>query len=106
MREFQAIQKQHANWKRIIHSKWFLLFLLVCIFFLLRGFLRIYGKYRVVHEDYTTLQAEVEHLQKRQIELDTHIKRIESEEGKDFEIRQKFDVVKPGEKTLYIIDTP
>lgn len=106
MREFQAIQKKHAFWKKIIHSPWFLLFMCMCIFFLSKGLLRIYGKYKTIHSEYTILQSDVETLQKRDAELDTYIKRIDSPEGKDYEIRKKLDVAKPGEKTLYIIDTP
>jgi cell division protein FtsB len=106
MREFHAIQKQHDNWKKVIHSKWFLLFLLVCIFFLSRGVFRIYGKYSLIQKDFNELQSDVQTLQKRDAELDVYIKRIDSPEGKDYEIRKKLDVAKPGEKTLYIVDTP
>lgn len=106
MREFHAIQKQHDTWQKIIHSKWFLIFLGICIFFLSRGLLRIYGKYKAVQHDYVELQTDVTTLQKRDAELDVYIKRIDSPEGKDYEIRKKLDVAKPGEKTLYIIDTP
>ncbi len=106
MREFHAIQKQHDTWKKIIHSKLFLLFLLICIFFISRGLLRIYGKYATIRNDYDELQADVHDLQKRDAELDTYIKRIDSEDGRDYEIRKKLDVAKPGEKTLYIINTP
>lgn len=106
MREFQARKKQHANLKKIIHSKWFLLFLCICIFFLGKGLIRMYGKYTTVRDDFDTLQTDMYHLQKREIELDKNIRRIDDEEGKDYEIRKKLDVVKPGEKVLYIIDTP
>ena len=106
MREFHEIQKQHDTWQKIINSKWFLLFLGICIFFLTRGVIRIYSKYRVIQHDYSELQTDVQALQHRDAELDTYIKRIDSEEGKDYEIRKKLDVAKPGEKTLYIVDTP
>jgi cell division protein FtsB len=106
MREFQARKKQYTNFQRVIHSRWFLFFLCICIFFLARGLFRMYGKYRVVRGDFDGLHADVDHLQKRERELDMYIKRIESDQGRDFEIRKKLDVVKPGEKVLYIIDTP
>lgn len=106
MREFQARKKQHANLKKITNSKWFLLFLCVCIFFLSRGLVRMLGKYKVVRDDFDTLKADVNHLQKREAELDKNIQRIDGEDGRDYEIRKKLDVVKPGEKVLYIIDTP
>ena len=106
MREFQARKKQNANVQKIMKSKWFLLFLCTCIFFLGRGLLRMYGKYKAVSSDFDMLQADMDNLQKRETELDRNIKRIDGEEGKDYEIRKKLDVVKPGEKVLYIIDTP
>ena len=106
MREFQARKKQYANWQKIIHSKWFLLVLCILIFFLARGLLRMYGKYRIVRDDFETLNVDMGHLEQREKELDRNIRRIDGEEGRDYEIRKKLDVVKPGEKVLYIIDTP
>ena len=89
-----------------MHSPWFLSFLCVCIFFLTRGLFRIYRTYTHIHHDYVELQSNIDTLQKRNTELNTQIQRIESPEGKDYEIRKKLDVAKPGEKTLYIVDTP
>lgn len=106
MREFHAIKKQQANWKKTIHSKWFLLFLCICIFFISRGLFRVYSKYKSIKNDYQSLKLDVDNLEKREKELDTYIKRIDSDEGKDYEIRKKLDVSKPKEKTLYIIDKP
>ncbi len=106
MREFQARKKQYAHLQKIMESKWFLLFLCVCIFFLAKGLLRMYGKYRVVRNDFQSLDADMNNLEKRQIELDKNINHIDNEDGRDYEIRKKLDVVKPGEKVLYIIDTP
>jgi cell division protein FtsB len=106
MREFQAIQKKHEKWKKIIHSPGFLFFLCICIFFLSKGLFRIYHGYDRVHQDFTELQSNVTTLQQRNAELDMDIQRIESSDGKDYEIRKKLDVAKPGEKTLYIVDTP
>ncbi len=106
MREFQAIQKKHEYWHKTIHSPWFMLFLCICIFFLARGLFRIYQTYVHVKKDFVELQADVTVLEQRDAELDTRIQHIESPEGKDYEIRKKLDVAKPGEKTLYIVDTP
>jgi len=106
MREFQAIQKKHEHWYKITHSLWFVLFLCICVFFLARGLFRIYRTYIHIEKDFVELQSEVTTLEKRNAELDTQIQRIESSEGKDYEIRKKLDVAKPGEKTLYIVDTP
>ncbi|MES2623204.1 MAG: septum formation initiator family protein [Patescibacteria group bacterium] len=106
MREFQARKKQKATWQKTIHSKWFLLFLCVIIFFLARGLHRMYGKYQIVNGEFQELEADKARLQQRQEELDKSIKRIDGERGKDYEIRKKLDVIRPGEKVLYIMDTP
>ena len=106
MREFQARKKQHANWQKAIHSKWFLLFLCALLFFLTKGLFRMYHKYTLVRDDFESLNSDMGHLQKRDTELDHNIRRIDSPEGKEYEIRKKLDVVRPGEKVLYIIDTP
>ena len=106
MREFQARKKQYANWQKTIHSKWFLVFLCVCIFFLARGLFRMYGKYKIVRDDFDSLQVDRIRLEEREQQLDKNIKRIDGQNGRDYEIRKKLDVVSPGEKVLYIIDTP
>lgn len=66
----------------------------------------MYGKYTVVRDDFDSLRTDMDHLQKREGDLNKNIRRIDNEEGRDYEIRKKLDVVKPGEKVLYIIDTP
>lgn len=43
-------------------------------------------------------------LEKRNAELKNKIMRMESESGKEEEIRKKFNVAKPGEKILVIVD--
>jgi cell division protein FtsB len=106
MREFQARKKQYASWQKTIHSKWFLLFLCVLIFFLGRGLYRMYGKYKIVDGEFESLQEDKAGLEERQMELDRNIRLIDGERGRDYEIRKKLDVVKPGEKVLYIMDTP
>ena len=106
MREFQARKKQHATVKKVIHSKWFLVILCFFIFLLAKGLIRMYGKYTIVRDNFNELDIEMSTLQARERELDTQIHHIENEQGKDYEIRKKLDVVKPGEKVLYIMDTP
>lgn len=66
----------------------------------------MYGKYTTVKGDFETLRTDMDHLQKREKELNRNIRRIDDAEGRDYEIRKKLDVVKPGEKVMYIIDTP
>ena len=40
----------------------------------------------------------------RRLELDSEIKRLQSESGAEEEIRKNFNVGKPGEKILMIVD--
>lgn len=104
MRELRARRQQYTYVVKIIQSKWFIIFLCVVLFFIIRGTIRVYKNYTEVQTDLEKVKNEMQVLQKRNDELDTHLKHLESEEGKDYEIRQKLDVVKPGERVIKIID--
>ena len=49
-------------------------------------------------------RKEISALEKRNAELTADIASLESDSGKESEIRKRFDVAKPGEKILIIVD--
>lgn len=106
MREFQARKHQHAMIARVIRSRWFLAVLIIAVFFIVRGTIRVYKNYTIAREDLQKVKSDIEVLEKRNAELDTQLGHLETEEGQDYEIRRKLDVVKPGERVIQVIDTP
>lgn len=83
-----------------------MVFLCVLIFFILRGTIRVYKNYTIASDDLKRIKTDIDTLQKRDAELDIQLKHLETDNGKDYEIRQKLDVVKPGEKVIQIIEAP
>ncbi len=106
MREFQARKQQHATFARIIQSRWFLVVLCIALFFIIRGTIRVYKNYMVARNDLEKVKTDIQTLEKRNAELDIQLDHLETEEGQDYEIRKKLDVVKPGERVIQVIDTP
>ncbi len=49
---------------------------------------------------------QIEALKKRELTLKTDIARLETDEGIESAIREKYQVVKPGEKVVTIVDEP
>lgn len=105
MREFQARKQQQVLFTRVIQSRWFLVVLCIALFFIIKGTVRVYKNYRVARDDLQKVKADIDTLEKRNTELDTHLQHLETEEGRDYEIRRKLDVVKPGERVIQLIDT-
>jgi cell division protein FtsB len=104
MREFRARQDRNEWFIKIIHSKWFLVVLAIALFFVVRGTIRVYRNYSVASEDLDKVKEDIQTLQKRNAELDVSLEHLQTEEGKDYEIRKKLDVVKPGERVIQVID--
>lgn len=100
MREFQ----DRNTTKKRIYSKTSIAVLVVVLALFANG---VYGVYAKEKES----KAEVERVQKEQAELQTRFEHIEkgseelkSEAGVEAEIRSKFDVVKPGEGVIIVVD--
>lgn len=104
MREFQDRQKQQNNLKRIMNSWWFLIILLIIFGFFIRGNIRIYRNYFQVKNKYNDDLKEYNDLENRSLQLDKDIKRLNTDDGLDYEIRKKLDVSKTDEKIIKIID--
>src|SRR3989338_10692125 len=100
MREFQEKRK----FKKLIYSGWlqfFLGFVFLALFF---PAVKVYKKSRISADKAEEIKEEMAKLEKRNAELAAEATRLESESGEEGEIRKRFDVAKPGEKILVIVD--
>lgn len=86
-------------------SPWILLLLLLVLFVLFRGTWRVYANYAESKRELDRIQTDYEKALKRDIELNTNIRKFQSAEGYDYEIRKRLDVSKPDENVIQIIDT-
>ena len=100
MREFQEKRK----FKKIIYSGWLQIFLGIVLLALVFSAVKVYKKSWISVQKSQEIKEEMAKLKKRNAELAAEAVRLEGESGKEEEIRKRFDVAKPGEKILVIVD--
>ena len=100
MREFQEKRK----FKKIVYSVWLQAILGIIFLTLVFSAVKVYKKSRISVQKFQEIKEEMAGLEKRNAELAAEAARLESESGREGEIRKRFDVAKPGEKILVIVD--
>ena len=100
MREFQEKRK----FKKIVYSAWSQAILGIIFLALVFSAVKVYKKSRLSADKSEEIKKEMAGLEKRNGELAAEAARLESESGREGEIRKRFDVAKPGEKILVIVD--
>ncbi len=101
MREFQ----QKRNTRRKIYSKTTAVILFFLIILVGRGTWNIYQKYQESSQNADRVSVELAKLQGRQADLQKSLSHLDTDEGVEEEIRQKFQVSKDGEKVFVIVDS-
>ena len=96
--------KRKKRVRRILYSKPALLLLLVLVLFLGRATFQIYQKERESRANLRQAETEVSALAARDIDLREKVERLQTESGMEAEIRSQFQVAKPGEKMVVMID--
>ena len=100
MREFQEKRK----FKKIVYSVWLQAILGIIFLALVFSAVKVYKKSRLSVKKFQEIKEEMAGLEKRNAELAAEAARLESESGREGEIRKRFDVAKPGEKIIVIVD--
>lgn len=65
---------------------------------------KVYSKFKKAYDKNQETIAKIEELEQRKKELEARISALSSEAGREEEIREKFNIKKPGEEVLTIID--
>lgn len=101
MREFQGQRRR----RQIMYSLPVRVLLALLIILLSGSIYRLYEKQRLVSAERRSFLKEVERLRARQTELAQEVAKLGTERGVEEEIRENFNVVKPGEKVItFVID--
>jgi cell division protein FtsB len=100
MREFQ----EKKRFRKILYSKGTVLGLCILILFFGHATWNVYKKQAESAANALQAQNALQKLEERQKVLDAELKKLNSEEGIEEEIRSKFGVSKPGEQILIIIE--
>jgi cell division protein FtsB len=96
--------QQKKKIRKVIYSKITLVILFIFIIILIKANYGIFKKERLSNENYNIVKEDFDSLKNRKAVLESEIKRMKTEEGIEEEIRSKFDVSKPGEVVVNIID--
>ena len=99
MKEYQ--RKRHKG--RFLYSRVILLVLLVVFAFLLKAVWGAYGRERENTVDFERTQNELTALQARAATVEEKLMRLKTPEGIEAEIREQFQVAKPGEKMVVVV---
>lgn len=100
MREFQERRKI----RKIFFSIPVIAILLIIAIFLLFSNIKVYKKSKEAIFLSSIVEQELAELEKRKLELESNIAVLQTESGIEEEIRKKFNVQKPGEEVLVIVD--
>lgn len=97
--------QQKRQFKKVMYSKVSFLILFISVFFLAKSTYNIYKKSKLSFDNYTVVKRDYESLKDRKDMLDSEINRLKTDNGIEEEIRGKFNVAKPGETVVMVINS-
>jgi cell division protein FtsB len=100
MREFQ----ERRRLKEFLHSRYAIGFLILIIILLANAVWGISAKYAKSKEIAERAKADLETLKEREASLNRSIEALNTQEGKERELRDRFGVVKEGERMIVLIE--
>ncbi len=101
MKEFQ----ERRVLRKYVFSKITFIFLSVLAVFLAYSTIKIYLRSRDAVGANQLVEKEIKDLNAKKSELSDAVKRLQTEEGAEQEIRSKFPVQKPGENAVIIVNS-
>ncbi len=96
------MNKNQNSWLAIFWSKWFILIVLICLFFVIFALVRSYFQDLQVKQEIERLRAEATALEAKKLETIEILRYIKSDEFVEEKARTEFNMQKPGEN-VYII---
>ena len=100
MRNFQ----QKRRFQNILHSKIVLILLGLLALFFAWGVIGFMVKMETVKENRKLAEEKFLELEKKKLELSSQIARLNTEEGKEENIREKFGLAKEGEQLIVVVE--
>lgn len=100
----RGFRQQHRKMARTLGKRLLTAMLLLLVIAMARGVWGVYQKERAAVENRQQAEAELAELQKRERELQEELARLQTERGKEAELRQQFEVAKEGEKLIVVVD--
>jgi cell division protein FtsB len=101
MREFQ----EKRRLKKFLHSRYAIGFLLVIILLMSHAVFGVYKKYERSKEIAMRARNDLAALSARHDELKDSLRDLETPEGREREVRDRFGLVKENERLVILVDT-
>ncbi|MFA5997750.1 MAG: septum formation initiator family protein [Candidatus Paceibacterota bacterium] len=96
--------QERKKLRKFLYSPITLVVLFVALVFVTRGAWGIHQKAEIAISERDIAARDLAEKQSRVSELNTSLTRLKSDNGIEQEIRQKYDVARPGEEVVKIVD--
>ena len=96
--------RSNVIFRRILLSKFFLIFLFIILLIFLTSTARIFIKSRRIYLERGETEKKLENLKIEREELQSRISELEKESGVERELIKKFQIRKPGEQVLVVLE--
>ena len=101
MREFQ--DRHRRSWRRLIASRLVQIFLILILILMGESVVHLYQRERVVAKEEEAVKHELALLEAKRAELSVEVTSLETERGVEEALRERFGVVKEGEKVINLV---
>jgi cell division protein FtsB len=102
MRQFE----RRREIRKTVYSTASIAVLAVAAILLARSVWTVYKSNKVAADKLNESRRELDALKARKAELDAQIAEMKTDRGAEEEVRTKFQVARPGEETMVIVDNP
>ena len=96
--------KEKRRLRQFFYSKGTILLLVIVLFFLGRAVISAHQKFSLTQRNETAAMREYEELRERKEILKHDVERLNTERGLEEELRKKFNIAKPGEEVINIVE--
>ena len=101
MREFQ--DRRRRSWRRLIASRLVQIFLILILILMGESVVHLYQRERVVAKEEEAVKHELALLEAKRAELSVEVTSLETDRGVEEALRERFGVVKEGEKVINLV---
>lgn len=95
---------QNQSWRKVVSSPLVILVLVMVLLFLVRIVYERYSIEREMAQKQLESEAHLESLLERKAQLQQKVEYLSNDRGIEAEMRRNFDVARPGEQVVIILD--
>ncbi len=101
----RRIQHRHTySWKKIAYSRWTIALLIISACAMIHVLWSAYTRKVLSMHNSARIEQDLVEIKQRKVVVSENIAALKTEDGVEREIRQKFNVIKPGESVFVLVD--